>query len=68
MKAEDHELAGWEVERATIADGAAPARCGSEAPPDQQRRRSIRDVRPLTCGPLLQPFDRAEIADEMFER
>lgn len=29
---------------------------------------SLADVRPLDCGAQLRPFDRSEVADEMFER
>ncbi len=29
---------------------------------------SLRDVQPVDLGPMLQPFDRAELADEMYER
>ena len=76
MMTEDHELIGWEVEGVTIASeqalpigkGGAESSTtvgGSGGPP---RRRSLRDVKPLACGPLLRPFDRAEIADEMYDR
>ena len=29
---------------------------------------SLRDVQPVDLGPMLQPFDRAELADEMYQR
>ena len=29
---------------------------------------SLRDVRPVDLGPMLQPFDRSELADEMYQR
>lgn len=29
---------------------------------------SLVDVRPVDCGAPLRPFDRSEVADEMFER
>jgi hypothetical protein len=29
---------------------------------------SLSNVRPVDCGAPLRPFDRAEVADEMFER
>lgn len=29
---------------------------------------SLRDVRPVDLGPMLQPFDRADLADEMYQR
>lgn len=29
---------------------------------------SLADIAPLNCGAVLVPFNRAEVADEMFER
>ena len=29
---------------------------------------SLRDIRPVDLGPMLQPFDRSELADEMYQR
>ena len=29
---------------------------------------SLADIRPVECGAPLRPFDRSEVADEMFER
>ena len=79
MTGEDHDLIGWEVEGATIAAALVvptakqdSARSTSAIEPStpaaQMNRKSLRDVKPLTCGPILQPFSRAEIADEMFDR
>ena len=29
---------------------------------------SLSDIRPVDCGALLRPYDRSEVADEMFDR
>ena len=29
---------------------------------------SLADVQPVDCGAVLRPFDRGEVADEMFDR
>jgi hypothetical protein len=29
---------------------------------------SLRDVQPVDLGPMLQPFNRADVADEMYQR
>ncbi len=29
---------------------------------------SLREVQPVDLGPMLQPFNRAELAEEMYER
>jgi hypothetical protein len=34
----------------------------------QRTGGSLVDVRPVDCGAPLQPFDRGEVADEMFDR
>lgn len=83
MIREDNELVGWEHEGATFIDDQADApvaRGGAEherSPSvtlstgevaEPRRRRSLRDIAPVQGCRLLKPFDRAEVADEMYER
>lgn len=83
MTYEDNELVGWEHEGATFIDeppdspleqgGAEHERSPSVAlkggeVTEPRRSRSLRDIAPVQGCRLLKPFDRAEVADEMYER
>ncbi len=73
MSAEDIELKGWDVEGPTLVEPGPPADLPSASVSspntlNARKRRSLRDIAPLRCGPVLSTFDRAELADEMFDR
>ena len=58
-------LGTWRRPRSARPRSEAMARWLGENPVEAP---SLRDVRPVDLGPMLQPFDRSELADEMYQR